>query len=110
LPPGHGMTLFAIWAEFAAMNIGVAVGAILAGVGEHRLNVALRARHILVQAAQRITRLVVIEFGDGADRLPSLCRVTVLAGNVQIAVRAMSARSGALRRSARKRAEQKEQR
>jgi hypothetical protein len=34
-----------------------------------------------VKAAQRVLRLVVIKLGDGADRLPSHRRMTVLAGN-----------------------------
>ncbi len=63
---------------------------------------ALRTRHILVQAAQRIVGLVVIEFRNGADRLPALRGVAVLTGNVQIAMGAMGT-GGALDRPARKR-------
>jgi hypothetical protein len=65
--------------------------------------VALRTGHVLVKATQRVTGSVVIEFGDRADWRPALCRVAVLAGNIQIAMGAMGSR-GALVRSARKRA------
>ena len=95
--------------ELALVNIGVAVLAACAHVAEHRLHMALRTRHILVQTPQRITGLVVIEFRDGADRLPALPGVTVLTGNVQIAMWAMGT-SGALVRPARKRAQEKQQR
>jgi len=70
--------------------------------------VALRTGHILVKSAQRVVGLVVIEFGNGANRFPALGGVTVLTGNAQIAMWAMRA-GGALARPARKRAEEKEQ-
>jgi len=68
---------------------------------------ALRTSHILVKSAQRVTGLVVIEFRNGADRLPALRGVTVLTGNVQIAMWAMRT-GGALARPARKPAEKKQ--
>jgi hypothetical protein len=71
------------------MNIGVAVLAASAHVAEHRFHMALRAGHILVQAAQGVTGLVVIEFRNGANWLPALSGMAVLAGNIQIAVWAM---------------------
>lgn len=42
-----------------------------------------------MHAAQWVASQIVIEFGDRADRLPSSRRMTVLAGNIQIAVGAM---------------------
>ena len=39
-----------------------------------------------VHAAQRIARLVVVELGKGADRLPAIRGVAVLARDGQIAV------------------------
>ena len=102
-PSADAVALLAVHAELAFMNIGVAVLAAGADVAEHGLHVALRTDHILVQPAQRVTGSVVIEFGDRADRRPALCRVAVLAGNVQIAMWAMGSR-GALVRPARKRA------
>lgn len=88
VPPFHGMALFAIGSHLAAMNISVAVGAIGSGVREHRFRMTLRARYSLVQATQRISRLVVIELRNCTDRLPSCRRVAVLAGNIQVAMRA----------------------
>jgi hypothetical protein len=102
-PSAHGVALLTICAQLAPMNVGVAVLAACGHVAEHRLHVALRTRHILVQAAQRITGPVVIEFRNGADRLPALCGVTVLTGEVQIAMGAMGT-GGTLDRPARKRA------
>ena len=40
-----------------------------------------------MQAAQRVARLVVIEFGNRADRLPRAGGMAVLAGNIKIPVR-----------------------
>ena len=41
-----------------------------------------------MHAAQGVAGLVVIEFRNGADWFPTQCGMAVLAGNVQIAVRA----------------------
>jgi len=100
-PSPHGVALFAICAQLALMYVGVAVLAALAHVAEHRLHMALRARYILMQAAQRIMGLIVIEFRDGADRLPAVRCVTVLTRDVQFAMRTM-ATTGNLVRSTRK--------
>ena len=91
LPSANRVALLAIGSQLPPVNIRVAVLASLPNVGEHRLYVALGAGHRLVHAAQRISRLIVIEFGNGADRLPSARGVAVLARNVQIAVRAVRA-------------------
>ena len=88
VPPFHGMALFAIGSHLPAMNISVAVGAIGSGVREHRFRMTLRARHSFVQATQRISGLVVIELRNGADGLPACRRVAVLAGNIEVAMRA----------------------
>lgn len=82
------MALLAICPELALMNIGVTVGALDAYVAEHRLGVALRAGNVLVHAAEGIAGLVVIKLGKVADWLPRAECVAVLAGHVQIAVRA----------------------
>jgi hypothetical protein len=83
------------------MYVGVAVLAACTHVAENRLHMALCARYILMQAAQRIMGLIVIEFRDGANRLPTVRGVTVLAGDVQFAMRTM-ATGGARIRPARK--------
>lgn len=91
-PAANRMALRAIRAQLPFMNIGVAVLAAQAYVREYRFHVTLDAGHGLVHAAQRIPCLVVIEFGDGADRLPRTGRVAVLARNIQITVRTVGFR------------------
>jgi len=62
IPTLHRVALRAIRAHLPLVNVRVALFAILAHIGEHWLDVALRAFHFFVQAPQRITCLVVIEF------------------------------------------------
>lgn len=90
LPSANGMTLFAIGSKLTFVNVGVAILTALSDVGEDRLDVALRAGHRLVHSTQWITCLVVIELGDGADGFPGVCRVAVLAWNVQVSMRTIS--------------------
>jgi hypothetical protein len=71
IPALDGVALRAIRTHLAAMDVGVAIGAVLADVGEHRFYVALRALNLFMQAAERVFRFVVIEFGDRADRAPA---------------------------------------
>ncbi len=87
MPTLHGVTLGAIGAHLAAVNIGVAIRAILADICKDRLDVALGARNFLVHAAQRIFRLVVIELGNSADGAPTSGGVTVFTRDAQRAVR-----------------------
>lgn len=103
-PSADSVALLTICAQLALMNIGMAVLAARAHIAENRFDVALRTSHILVHTAQRIACLVVIELGNGADRLPSLCSVAVLTGNVQVAMWTIGT-SGACRH-ARKRAQE----
>jgi hypothetical protein len=81
VPTIHGVALFAPVAELAAMNIGVAVGAVHADVFEHEADVALRAGNAGVHSAQGIARLIVVELRNAADRLPTGGGVAVFAGN-----------------------------
>jgi len=74
------------------VNVGVAVLTALADVGEDGLDVTFGARDRRVHAPQRILGLVVVEFGDGADRFPRVGGVAVLARNAQIPVRAVRTR------------------
>ena len=92
IPTLHCMTLLTVCAHLAAMDIGVAVSAVGAGIGEHRLGVALGAGDTHVHSAQRISGRIVIELGDSANRLPADRSVAVLAGDAEIAVR--TARNG----------------
>ena len=91
LPAANGVALFAIRAQLPAVNIRVAILAAQADVAEHRFHVALRASDRRMHAAQRVPRLVVIKFGNRADRLPGIRRMTVLAGEVEVTVWTMSA-------------------
>lgn len=86
VPPLYRVTCLAIWPHLPAVNVRVAVGAILSHIREQRLRVALHAFHLFVHATQRIFRFVVVEFRDRADRPPSGSGVAVLTGNVQRAV------------------------
>ena len=92
IPSSDVVALLAIGTHLALVNVGVAVGALLADVGENRLGVTLNATHTFVHAAQRIFGGVVIEFRNCADRFPSAERVTVLARNVETSVRAARVR------------------
>jgi len=69
------------------MDVRVAIGAVFPDVCENRFYVTLCALHFFVHPAQRISRLVVIEFGHRADRAPTRRCVTVLARDVQRPVR-----------------------
>ena len=86
IPALHGVASRAVRTHLAAMDVRVAIGAVLANVCEYWLNVALRALHFFVHAAERVFRLVVIEFGDRADRTPTCRRVAVFARYVQRSV------------------------
>jgi len=79
LPAPDGVALLAIRPELTPVNIGVAVLTALSNVREHRLDVALDARYCLVHATQRVFRLIVIEFRNGSNRFPRVCRVAILA-------------------------------
>ena len=87
LPSANCVALLAIRSELTPVDVGVAILASLPYVAEHRLGMALDASHRLVHAAQRIFRLVVIEFRNGANWFPRARRVTVLTRYVQIAMR-----------------------
>ena len=88
IPAEHRVAPRAIRSHLPLVNIGVTVLTLLAGVGKHRLNVALRALHFFVHPPQWILRFVVIKFRHGADGAPSAGGVAVFAGNLQGPVRA----------------------
>ena len=91
LPSPHGVTLLAIRAQLALVNIRMAILAALADIAEHRLHVTLNASDGLVHAAQGIFSLIVIEFRNGADRSPGARSMAVLTGDIQISVRTVRA-------------------
>ena len=77
LPARYGMATGAVGAELAAMYVGMAIGALRTYILEHQVSVALAAAHLLMHTAQRISRLVVIEFGVGPYRFPAGVRVAI---------------------------------
>ena len=81
IPADHAVALLAIGAELTAVNIGVTVGTVRAYVAEYRLRMALDAVNLRMHASQGVARRIVVEFGDGADRLPTCLRVAILAGD-----------------------------
>lgn len=88
LPAEYGVTLRAIRTKFAPVNIRMAVRAILSDIGENWLCMTLGAFHLFVHAAQRVTRFVVIEFGNGSNGPPTRGGVAVFARNRQGTMRA----------------------
>ena len=81
------MALSAVGAELAAMNVGVAVRAILTDVRKDRPEVALGAVDFFMHAAERKSRAFMVEFRYGANRGPARIRVTILARNGQGSMR-----------------------
>ena len=100
-PAADGVTAFASTRQFSAMNVSMAIGALIADVGKHHLGVAVYAVDALVQAAQGKLGLVVVELWYRSDRLPPVHGMAVLASDIQVAVRAASLLCRLLRRSAR---------
>jgi hypothetical protein len=84
------VALLAVGAQLSLVNISVAVLAALTNVRENHLHVARGTCHGSVHAAQGITGLIVVELGNGPDRPPPTRGMAVLAGNRQVAMRAMS--------------------
>lgn len=86
LPPFHVVAAFAIRAHLPMMNVGVAIPAPRAGIGENRFRVTLSARYVLVHTQKREAGFSVIKFRNSADGFPSENGVAILAGNVQVTV------------------------
>ena len=95
LPTLHRVALLALCAELPAVNVGVAICAFGADVGKDQARMTQATLHGFVHAAQRIARLVMVEFRQIADGLPAGEGVAVFARLVQCSVRA--ARGAALR-------------
>ena len=85
-PAADRVTAFASARHLAAVNVSMAVGALIADVGEDHLGMVVYAVDALVQAAQRKLRLVVVELRHRADRLPSVHGMAVLTSDIQVAV------------------------
>jgi hypothetical protein len=92
LPAIHSVTQFALRSVLSAMDVGMAVLAALAHITKQRSRVALAAAHFRVHPAKGITRFVVIELRNAADRLPSRRGVALLAGECHRAMRILGGR------------------
>jgi len=84
------VALLAVGSKLSLVNVSVAVCASLSHIGKDGFHVTLRTGHVLMHSAQGELSLIVIEFGDRADRSPSSRRVAILARHVQASVRAAS--------------------
>jgi hypothetical protein len=71
LPSENRMALRAIGSHLRAMNVRVAIRAIFSNLSEYWFCVAARAGNFCVHSAKRISRGVVIKFGDCANRGPA---------------------------------------
>ena len=87
LPAKNCVALGAVGTELRAVNVSVAIGAVLANASENRLGVASRAGYFFVHAAKRVSRGVMVELRNGADGGPAGGRVAIFARNVQWTVR-----------------------
>lgn len=90
------------------MNVGVAILALFACVGEDRVDVALLARNFGMQSAQGKCRFSVIKFRLRTQGQPSFAGVAVLARNLERPVGISVARRHAGTFLASRRAEQQE--
>lgn len=90
LPPIGVVAEVTLGAILAAMQIGVAVLALDGGVAEIEILVAVDALHFRVPATQRKLGFRMVEFKFGAQRLPALSAVTLLAPDLElVTVRAL---------------------
>jgi hypothetical protein len=88
IPAQRRVTLCAVRAKLALVNVRVAIRAILAHIREYRFRMAFRAINFFMHSAQWIARGVMIKFWDGANGGPTRSGVTILARNCQCTVRA----------------------
>lgn len=70
LPTLHCVATLAVSPKLAAMNVCMTLGTLRAYLLEHHVRMTLCAGNLRVHAPQRVAGLIVIEFGDGANRLP----------------------------------------
>lgn len=87
IPTLDRVALRAIHTHLPLVNIGVAILAILAHIGEYRFDMALRTIHFFVHAAEGILGLVVIELWNRTDGTPTRSRMAVFARNRERSMR-----------------------
>jgi hypothetical protein len=81
LPPSIPVARIALRGVSAAMDVGVAVLALVVRPGENQVSVAIGATDLRVHTAQSKSCFAVVKLRDGTDGFPSLRGVAVLAGN-----------------------------
>jgi hypothetical protein len=81
------MTQVALRSVLAAVNIGMAVLALLAYIHEHWIGMAFLTLHLGMQAAQREAGLSVLKLRDGPKGSPALRGVAVFTPYVQASMR-----------------------
>jgi len=86
------MTQLALRAVLAAVNVSVAVLALLSDIGKDEVGVAILAWDFGMQAPQWKTCLTMFKFRHSPNGGPTLGRVAVLTPDVQAAVRALRSR------------------
>jgi len=70
VPALYGVTFRAVRAHFSLVHVRVTVLAVLSHLGKDRLDMALRTLHLLMHAAQRVLRLVVVKLWVSANGPP----------------------------------------
>jgi hypothetical protein len=80
LPSLDRVAVGAIGPELTAMNVGVTVRTLRTYVLENQAGMALDTAHILMHTAERVSGLIVIEFGIRPDRFPTGVRMTIAHG------------------------------
>ena len=99
LPAVDAVAQIALRSILPAMDIGVAILAVPAGIRENRIDVTLLAGHAGMHTPQRIGGPVVIEVGRTAQREPACGGVAVLAGYLQRPVWILGCRNRAADRT-----------
>lgn len=79
LPASYGMAAFAIRSKLATMKVCMTVCTMGTDISKNQGGVAPGAACALMHTAKWIPGLVVVELGNGADRLPTRIGMAVLA-------------------------------
>lgn len=87
IPSLDRMTTLAVGAHLAAMDIRMAIGTMLANIFKDEAGVALCTRNLLVHAAERVSRHVVIELGYSPYGIPTCVGMAILAWHCNGAMR-----------------------
>ncbi len=88
LPAIRVVTKFALRPVFPAMEVGVTILALIRSIGEVEIGMAVATCHDGMASTQRKASERVIEFDLASDHVPIVGRVTFIARNVEVSVRA----------------------